>query len=54
MAALESPSLVGDCCPSKAIFFWRYVGKVLFLKRFFPKVGSQVFLAARRAFSFNL
>jgi hypothetical protein len=42
MAALESPSMVGDWCPSKAIFYWRYVGKVLFLKRIFPKVGNPV------------
>jgi hypothetical protein len=42
MAALESPSLVGERCSSKAIFYWRYVGKVLFLKRIFPKVGNPV------------
>ncbi|MHC8326458.1 hypothetical protein [Pseudomonas sp. LB1P83] len=42
MAALESPTLVGEWCSSKAIFYWRYVGKVLFLKRFFPKVGNPV------------
>jgi hypothetical protein len=53
IAALESPSRVGDCCSSKAIFYGRYVGKMLFLQRFFPKVGNPVFLADRSAFSFN-
>jgi hypothetical protein len=42
MAALESPSLSGEWRSSKAIFCWRYVGKVLFLKSFFLKVGNPV------------
>jgi hypothetical protein len=49
LGSLEAPGCSriaptgGGSCSSKAIFFWRYVRKVLFLKSFLPKVDSPVF-----------
>ncbi|ABA75060.1 hypothetical protein Pfl01_3322 [Pseudomonas fluorescens Pf0-1] len=54
IAALESPTPVDGMALSKAIFCVRYVGKVIFLVSFFPKVRNQLSLGGRDAFSFNI